>query len=263
MGDPRAGETATELEFETMDGGFPGNSVAREIREQVAEAVSEHVDEAAELVERHNPLSYWDYESLALFGDELADRAVPDARSLDAATRLVTLLDEGPLDADSPAIRELIDTIAENSIQGTGELMLLGRWTPSRQSGYVGDAHLGGATYFETNPGVGELFQTLPDNIQRELFWQINERVLETQEASGVTFAHTLQGFQTDQVLAEVRAIDLLAEGDGPAALAILQEADLASGGLPFRMMEAQWLLARGYSFEVDLQAEVVRWFRP
>ena len=263
MGDPSAADTAFELQMEQMDGGLPGNSLAREVNEQVSEAVSEHIDEAAELVERYDPLSHWDYENLAVFGDELADRIVPDATALDAGSRLVTLFNEGPLDLNSPQARELIDTIAENSIQGSGDLMILGRWTQSRRTGYVGDAGLLDGTYFETNPGLRDVFEAMPADTRREVFWAINERVLEMQEASGMNFVHTLRGLRPEDALADASAIDLLALGEPTAALHSLQDVDLATNALPFRMLEAQWLLEHGYIYEVDLESQLIRWLHP
>jgi hypothetical protein len=51
--------------------------------------------------------------------------------------------------------------------------------------------------------------------------------------------------------------------GDAPGALALLQAQNLARDSLPFRMREAQWLLERGYTYEVDLENLVIRWFNP
>jgi hypothetical protein len=51
--------------------------------------------------------------------------------------------------------------------------------------------------------------------------------------------------------------------GDAPGALVLLQDQALAIDSLPFWMREAQWLLARGYTYEADLEEQVIRWFNP
>ena len=141
--------------------------------------------------------------------------------------------------------------------------MILGRWTQSRRTGYVGDAGLLDGTYFETNPGLRDVFEAMPADTRREVFWAINERVLEMQEASGMNFVHTLRGLRPEDALADASAIDLLALGEPTAALHSLQDVDLATNALPFRMLEAQWLLEHGYIYEVDLESQLIRWLHP
>jgi len=58
-------------------------------------------------------------------------------------------------------------------------------------------------------------------------------------------------------------AIRLLAEGDAAGALAYLRAQGLSTDTMPFRMLEAKWLLARGYTYEADLEDQVIRWYNP
>jgi hypothetical protein len=32
---------------------------------------------------------------------------------------------------------------------------------------------------------------------------------------------------------------------------------------VPFRMLEAQWLRERGYTYQADLEGQVIRWINP
>jgi hypothetical protein len=47
------------------------------------------------------------------------------------------------------------------------------------------------------------------------------------------------------------------------AALALLRARGLATDTMPYRMLEAQWLLERGYTYQADLEDQVIRWFNP
>jgi hypothetical protein len=82
-------------------------------------------------------------------------------------------------------------------------------------------------------------------------------------DARGITFEHTFRGLTQAEALAESDAIGLLAIGDAPGALPRLQRQGLAGDALPFRMLEAQWLLARGYTYQADLEGQVIRWINP
>jgi hypothetical protein len=48
-----AAQTALDIQMEQFDGGMPGNSVAKEIKEDVADVIENHADETAEILEAY------------------------------------------------------------------------------------------------------------------------------------------------------------------------------------------------------------------
>ena len=56
---------------------------------------------------------------------------------------------------------------------------------------------------------------------------------------------------------------DTSPDSDAAGALAYPRAQGLSTDTMPFRMLEAQWLLARGYTYEADLEDQVIRWYNP
>jgi hypothetical protein len=183
-----------------MDGGIPGNAIARELGEEINEWATRYGDDVADLIRLYGDdaieiigaygdegiallsiygddainiihkieklsddalekalqqgpdaikaLSYWDEDNLIKYGDELVSRAVQDAKALKAASELAKMKN-----IDSPEARELIEIIAENSIVGEGDRLILGKWIEgSLDEGFIGKARSENALFYGTNP---------------------------------------------------------------------------------------------------------------
>jgi VIT1/CCC1 family predicted Fe2+/Mn2+ transporter len=269
--DPRAGETAIELQFELMDGGVPGNTFAREAGEEIPEIVARFGDEGAERLATLDAslvatahaqgegavpaLLGWSADDLAQFGAELAERSGRDAQALRALDRLLELDD-----LSSPEALELIDEIGMSSVQGSGDRFVIGRWV-SHGEGYVNDARLDGGVFFETNP---EIYQRLVDRFGRgdprvqQILWEANQASIRQAIADGLPFDYSLARMDPERYARERNAVLLYAGGQVDRALSLL-----GTGTVPTSLREVELLLQAGYRPLFDDVAQVIHWLTP
>jgi hypothetical protein len=198
-------------------------------------------------------LSYWPDDFLKKYGDELVLRVKDDVKALEAASKLVKLKNLNTREA-----RELIDTIAYNSIQGDGNRLVLGKWVEgSLDEGFIGVARADGALFYGTNPGLDKIFSGSADLPQEDLFWAVNNRVLEVSVAHDFKFDYSLNGIDSVDVEREIKAIDDILSGSSRDDVA-----KAFDGKFPFRMREVEVLVKNGYMFEVDEVNQVIHWFK-
>jgi hypothetical protein len=197
-------------------------------------------------------LSYWSDEMLIQYGDELAERAARDAIALRAAEEL-SLLE----DLAGPEARDLLTVIAQNSIQGEGDRIVLGRWVPgSLDQGFIGTAREESALYYGPNPGLEAAFDHLDPAAQEDLFWAVNREALQQAVDLGWEIDYSLDGLDPVSRLEDIQAVKALSMGD-------LQTAESLYGGeLPFRMREIDFLLDQGYEYQIDAEDNSIQLFR-
>jgi hypothetical protein len=148
-------------------------------------------------------------------------------------------------------VQQLIKTLATASTGGSGERVVLGRHVVG--GGYIQEGLDGGGVFFET---TNEVY----DRLKRAGIdpWLLNEAVLRQQAEAGLPFEYALRGLEPRPFEAEVRAIDLIGQGDVEAALVALR---LAEGSpMPAGLKEIAWLMENGYSGVVDYAEQVIRW---
>ena len=202
-------------------------------------------------------LSYWPDDFLAKYGDELVLRAKDDARTLEAASKLVKLND-----LNSKEARDLIDTIAYNSIQGDGNRLVLGKWVNdgTLDNGFIGVARADGALFYGTNPGLEKILSESTDVVEEQeaLFWAVNNRVLEISVAHDFKIDYSLDGIDPDLIQQEIRGIKAIASKKRQEDVA-----KIMGGSFPFRFREVEVLVDNGYIFEVDRAANIIHWIKP
>ncbi len=200
-------------------------------------------------------LSYWPDSYLIKYGDELILRAKDDARALEAASKLVKLKDLNTKEA-----QDLIDTIAYNSIQGGGNRLVLGKWVNNGtlDNGFIGVARADGALFYGTNPGLAKIFSGSTDLPQQDLFWAVNNRVLEISVAHDFKIDYSLDGIDRDSIRREITAIKAIASKKSQEDVA-----KIMGGSFPFRFKEVKVLVDQGYIFEIDKAANVIHWIKP
>jgi hypothetical protein len=202
-------------------------------------------------------LSYWPDDFLVKYGDELVLRAKDDARTLEAASKLAKLKD-----LNSKEAQDLIDTIANNSIRGDGNRLVLGKWVNdgTLDNGFIGVARADGALFYSTNPGLEKILYESTDVVkeQEALFWAVNNRVLEISVAHDFKIDYSLDGIDPDDIPNEVKAISAIASGKNRDEVA-----EYFGGKFPFRMREVEVLISHGYKFEVDGAASMIHWIKP
>jgi hypothetical protein len=284
VGDPRAGETALELQLEYMDGGLPGNTAIRElgdVGQDALSSVANYGDEAAEVatvLQRHSDdvLDVLDDGVIHVrpdvaeeVGDELAEVlagrnvrvwrsttsgavyvSVPTRQALDALDELEAIARSGRRTGDD--VEELIETIAAASTRGSGDRVVLGRF--ARTGEYIQTALDDGGVFLDTSGEVYQRLQAAGIDPGR-----VNEAWLRLRHQGGLPFEYDLRlagtGFSR-----EASAIDSVAAGDMASAL---QALGITSGEVPARLREAQWLLGQGYTYVVDEAERTIRWLRP
>ena len=130
-----------------------------------------------------NALLKWKPEDFENFGVELVQRAENDAKALTALDKLTNL----DINSSDPAVRaevnRLIQEIAENSTQGSGERFVLGNWI-SHGDGYVADARVNGGVWYESHPDLYNKLEAVygkGDPRIDEALWQINQAALQQQ----------------------------------------------------------------------------------
>ncbi|MGB7876762.1 MAG: Ig-like domain repeat protein, partial [Anaerolineales bacterium] len=290
-------ETMQELQMEYMDGGIPGNAIAREIGEEVSEWTTKYGDDVVDLVRLYGDdavdlirlhkgdavklirnygkegiallkahgddainivikverlsddafekawqqgpdamkaLSFWDEEDLIKYSDELVSRAPQDAVVLKAASKLA-----GMKNIDSDEAQELIKIIAENSIIGDGDRLILGKWVEgSLDAGFIGKARSENALFYGTNPGLQKIIDSM-DNLsgseKEKLFWAVNEQVLQKSIDRNWKIDYSFNGFDGDEIVNEIAAIEAIAGGKSRADVE-----KFFNGKFPFRMREIE-----------------------
>jgi hypothetical protein len=203
QGDPRAADTALELQLERLDN-TPGNTTFREIYENAVTLFSRHSDEAAQIASvavRHGD------DILDTFDDGMI-RARPEVaegiageleeatggkvwfsassgtiyvsnsshRGLDAVAQLEMALRIG---ADEETIGRLVDEVAMASTRGNGSRIILGAWKEG--GGYIGQALENDGIFFDTGNEVWDELKKIDIDP-----WQVNEAFLRRQLESGV-----------------------------------------------------------------------------
>ncbi len=314
-----AAETALELQMEHMDGGIPGNAIAKELGEEIGELATKYGDDivdfarlygddAVDLIRLHKgdaveiireygkdginllkvygndatnivkkieklsddasrkawkqgpeamkALSYWSEEDLIKYGDELVSRAAQDAKALKAASELAKIKN-----IDTPKAQKLIKTIANESIIGDGNRLILGKWIEgSLDDGFIGKARSEKALYYGTNPGLQKIIDSM-GNLNRaekdKLFWAINEQVLQKAVDSKWKIDYSFNGFEGDEISREVAAVEAIVAGQSHDEVAEIL------GKFPFRMREVEFLVKQGYTYEIDIAAQVIHWIKP
>jgi len=207
-------------------------------------------------------LSKWKPEELQKFGIELVLRAEKDAKALKALDELTKL----DINSSDPTVRaevnQLIQEIAENSIQGSGERFVLGVWDSENgiAGGYVEEWRRNGGMLYQSHPDVyTELKAAFPDEYQ-DILWEINKTALQMQISQGMDFDYSLASLKTiDDYNEEVGYVKLLVAGNETAVLAALETA-LERSTLPARLKEVQLLLDAGYTPHYDDAAKIIHW---
>jgi len=138
-GSPGAADTALELQMERLDGGMPGNSVAKELGGETLEAVAKYGDEALSLVTLYGDdagqiiMTYGDdgIAVLMKYGDDAIDLIndygssaikVMEAVDLEDAKELLKILDA-----------DVLDYVIQ---QGPDAVAALSRWSADDLSEY-------------------------------------------------------------------------------------------------------------------------------
>ena len=211
VGDPRAGETALDLQLEYMDGGLPGNTAIRElgdVGQDALSSVANYGDEAAEVatvLQRHSDdvLDVLDDGVIHVrpdvaeeVGDELAEvlagrnvrvlrsttsgavyASVPTRQALDALDELEAIAHSGRTSGDD--VERLIETLAAASTRGAGDRVVLG---PYGSGGiYIQEALDGGGVFFDATSQVWARMEGI--GVEP---WLVNEAFLRQQLASGI-----------------------------------------------------------------------------
>ena len=238
-GDPQAGETFIELQFEQNDGGAPGNTAFVEL----ADLFATHGDEAVNLVNKYGDAAvdalqgevvYFD--NVAEFVSDLQD-ANPNfriwyseatgqvyvsnstAQALSASQKLQSV------NARGDDISSLISEIAEGSTHGSGNRVVLGAYDPN--GGYIGDAIENGGIFFDTGDVV---WDNLKNSGVDDLFL-VNER------------------FLINQLESKVDRIDFV--GEDIWSVVNSQDPKVSNS---FRAQEINWLLKNAGNYGYELQ---------
>jgi hypothetical protein len=283
-GDPRAAETALELQLEYMDGGLPGNTAIRElgdVGQDALSSVANYGDEAAEVatvLQRHSDdvLDVLDDGVIHVrpdvaeeVGDELAEvlagrnvrvwrsttsgavyASVPARQALDALDELEAIARSGQTSGDD--VEQLIETLAAASTRGAGDRAVLGRFGDTGE--YIQTALHSQGVFFDTSSEVYERLTGIGIDP-----WRVNEAFLRQQHIAGRPNQFDLR-LAGEGFAAEAEAIHLVGAGDMAGALRAVRS---RSGEVPVRLREAQWLLEQGYTYVVDETERVIRWLRP
>jgi predicted TIM-barrel enzyme len=273
--DPRAGDTALELQMERLDQ-VPGNATFREIYETAVDLLGKHTDEIAQITQIAGRLGddvkiYAD--GIIKFGNNatpediaqvLKDlRALPNRyawasgstiyvnaptqKAIETVNRLKAAVASG---ADDDTIDQLIYELAAAATRGNGKRVVLGAW--NSVGGYIGDAVEKGDTFFDTGKEVWDLLES--SGIKP---WRVNEAFMRMADKKGLTFELTAKNM--DNWEGNVDAIKFLKKGDIKAALDSVDRTP--EDGLTYRLLEAQWLLENGYTFKEYVDKLV--WSKP
>ena len=241
--------------------GTPAVNLLRNLDPKAANKLLKNLDEdvieytMAQGPDAMTALSYWPDDFLKKYGEELALRAKQDARALEAAL-LFSRLDN----ITTQEARELLDTIAYNSIQNSGDRLVLGKWVSGTlDEGFIGAARADGALFYGTNPGIEEIFANSSKLDSEDLYWAVNNRVLEVAIEQEVKIDYSLSGLLTKDIPLEIDAIGAIQSGMTSGEVAEV----FFEGKFPFRMKEVEVLVSHGYTFTVDAVNNIVHWSKP
>jgi hypothetical protein len=278
-GDPRAVDTALELQLERLDN-VPGNATAQEVIGKVAGIFSKKRDEAAQIA-----------ASLARLGagvdvgddglihvspgtaQDAIDDAVEELRrltgrkvwasgnsiyisspSLEAVETAARLQVAARTGGSSATIDRLIEEVAAACSHGSGDRVVLGAWRV--RSGYIGEAIENGGIFFDTSDDVWRLIEE--SGIDP---WEVNEAFLRRFDREGLPFEFTSTGMNTDDWHRTLNAIGVLNVDNRNLAGAIRELGLDLNDPIPFRLLEIQWLLQNGYDYTI--QRNKVIWYKP
>lgn len=155
----------------------------------------------------------------------------------------------------------MIQEIADNSIQGSGDRFVLGNWI-SHGDGYVADARANGGVWYESHPDIynklEELYGKGDPRIDQTL-WQINEAALQKQIDKRIDFDYSLMSIKNiGEYEVEIKYVKLLESGNVTDVLKRLGRKE--GDALPARLKEIQLLLDIGYTPNYDNGAHVIHW---
>jgi hypothetical protein len=148
-------------------------------------------------------------------------------------------------------VQDLMEEVAEISLQGRGDRLVLGIWRDSREIGYVGTARLEGGMFFDTSDEVWELLKKSGVDP-----WKVNDAFVRQYVVDGGQFEYSLRDLADRET--EIAALRALLAGNEEEALKLI-----GKDSLPYRLREAKVLLGEGYFFKVDIPAELIRLRRP
>jgi hypothetical protein len=192
-------------------------------------------------------LSRWSEKDLREFGPELALRAKKDAQVLEDISKLISL---GPIDPKhlTNDQQDLINTIAENSMQYNDEgQIVLGKWV-DYGNGFTSYARETGSVHYNPHPDMWELFSEFGNEVREDAAWQVNKQVIQTGIDKGLPFEYTLEGIPADDVIKEQMAVQLIFSGETDAEI----KQTLNIKKISVRMKELQELQKAGYEFIFD-----------
>jgi hypothetical protein len=200
--DPRAADTALELQLERLDN-TPGNTTFREIYENAIALFERHSDEAAQIagvIMRHGDdvLDAANDGVLrvrpAVAADVAEELRITTGRNvwfskngtiyisrsthsgIESVARLEMAVKSGTGD---DVINQLIEEVAAASTRGSGQRVVLGAWRQG--GGYIGEAMENGGIFFDTGD---EVWEALRKNGVDP--WLVNEAFLRRQLETGV-----------------------------------------------------------------------------
>ncbi len=193
-------------------------------------------------------LSKWDKTLLEEYGIELALRSGQDAKALQATKELITL---GPIDPNNLTLRqqELINTIAENSVQQINKgQVVVGKWT-TFDTGFSGHALDSSSIHYSQHPDLWPMLEAFGDN-QGDVAWLINQKAIQSKIGESLPFEYTLKGIEPGKVDREMAAIEAI--WNNAPDIEILDALALPNGDIPYRMKELRELYEAGYSYTFD-----------
>ena len=286
--DPRAGETYIELRLELEDGGVPGNTAIRELSDvgeealeafarfgdegaAMAEVVAERSDEVVEILNdgvvvvrpdkarefaedlfsdlralnRGDIRVYYSATSGAVYA------SAPTTKALEALEQLEAIVQSGRRSGDD--VDRLIEIIASESVRGSGERLVLGKYGGNGL--YIHDALDNTGQFYDTGGEVYTRLRTIG------LDWDVNAAALRDQVQSGTSIEFSLRGMDPSELDIETRAIGAVVSSNLAQARDIL--GILPDKPTPARLLEAQWMLEAGYAPELGALSEgVIRWVK-
>ena len=249
------------------------NKLFKNLDDDVIEYVIEQGPEAVDA------LSKWSKEELLEHGPELALRATKDAEALTATSKLVELLKTmDPRRADLllnvmssqgekgfvntiktqfgkilvgndnfDVAKDLIDTIAENSIQyADGGQLVLGKWV-DYGNGFTLMSRNTGSMHYNPHPEIWNTLGELGKN-RDAAAWLVNKQAVQTGIAKGLPIEFTLEGVPLKEIETEKRAVELIFSGATDSEIM----ADLEVEKIAIRWQELRELKNAGYEFAID-----------
>jgi hypothetical protein len=202
--DPRAGDTALELQMERLDQ-VPGNGTFREIYETALDLLGKHTDDFAQItriVSRLGDDIERDVDGIIKYGNNatpediaqvlkdlkaLPNRNIwvsgstiyvnaPTQKAIETVNQLKAAVASG---ADDATIDRLIYEVAATTTHGSGNRVVLGAWDPN--GGYIGDAVENGGLFYDTGNEVWDVLKQSGVDP-----WRVNEAFLRRQLESGI-----------------------------------------------------------------------------